>query len=113
MWFLDGFAYDKFGGVDDFDWLADWEEGNSTEESFVISGLEDLQVIYEDYMKKEKWRDKMQQDSSDICELLVILRLQELLKETVKLGRQKKMEWVNIPVFVTAHDYYDIIYRAA
>jgi len=113
LWFLDGFAYDKFGGVDDFDWLADWEEGNSTEESFVLTGLEDLQVIYEDYMRKEKWREKKQQDASDICELLVILRLQELLKETVKSGRQMKMEWVNVPVFVTAHDYYDIIYKAA
>lgn len=113
LWFLDAFAYDKFGGVDDFDWLADWDEGNSTEESFALNGLEDLQAIYEDYMKKEKWRDKKQQDSSDICELLIILRLQELLRGTVTLGQQKKMEWVNVPVFVTAHDYYDIVYKAA
>ena len=113
LWFLDAFAYDTFGGVDDFDWLADWNEGDSSGESFVIKGMEDLQAIYEDYMEKEKWKDKRQEASSDICEMLVILRLQELLRETVRLGRQKKMEWTDVPIFVTAHDYYDLIYKAA
>ena len=112
LWFLDAFAYDTFGGVEDFDWLADFDEENSTDESFVIKGMEDLQAIYEEYMEKEKWKDKKQQASSDICEMLVILRLHELLRETVKLGRQKKMEWADVPVFVTPHEYNDLIYKA-
>lgn len=75
LWFLDAFAYEKFGGTDDFDWLANW--GTSTQESFVLNEMEDLQAIYEDYMNN------------------------------------KKMEWVNVPMFVTAHDCYDMVYRAA
>jgi len=112
LWFLDSFAYDKFGGTDDFDWLADWEPENSTQDSFVIKGYEDLQGTYEKFMKDEKWKDQKETSASDICELLIVLRLQELLKEAVKIARDRGMEWVNVPVFVTAHDYYDIVYRA-
>ena len=44
QWFLDSFAFDKFGGTDDFDWLAEWEPENSTPDIFVISGYEALQT---------------------------------------------------------------------
>jgi hypothetical protein len=112
LWYLDAFAYDKFEGLDDLDWLADWEGENSTKERFVLTGFEDLQNVYEDYMEKENWKDEKIQSSANICELLIILRLQELLKATVTKGKEKKMEWALIPILVTAHDN-ELIYRAA
>ena len=112
LWYLDAFAYDKFEGLDDLDWLADWEGENATQERFVLTGFEDLQNVYEEYMEKENYKDEKIQSSADICELLIILRLQELLKATVTKGKEKKMEWAVVPILVTAHDY-DLIYRAA
>lgn len=112
LWYLDVFAYDNYEGLDDLDWLADWEDENSAQEHFVITGFEDLQSVYEDYMAKENWKDEKIQSSSDICELLIILRLQELLRATVTKGKEKKMQWALLPILVTAHDY-DLIYKAA
>jgi hypothetical protein len=112
LWYLDSFAYDKFGGMDDFDWLADWEPDNTTPDIFVIKGYEELQEAYEKYMKEEKWKDDKESASHNICELLIVLRLQELFKEAAKIGRERKMDFVNVPLLVTAHDYYDLVYRA-
>ena len=111
LWFVTLFAYDKFGGTNDYDWLADWEEENYSKESFVIQGYEDVQSVYESYMKKEKWKDKTESTASGICELLIVLRLQELMKATNKLGQQKGQRWTSIPVLVTAHDYDDMVYK--
>lgn len=111
QWYLDSFAFDKFGGMDDLDWLADWEQENTTPDIFVIKGFEELQEVYERYMKEEKWKDEKESAASDICELLIVLRLQELFKEAVKIGGEKKMDFVNVPLLVTAHDYDDMIYK--
>src|SRR5262245_5542049 len=45
LWFLDLFAYDLAGETADTDWLADWEEGNSTKERFPLTGYEELQAV--------------------------------------------------------------------
>lgn len=108
LWFIDLFAFTQRGGLEDLDWLADFEV--SSDDSLVISGFEDLQAVYQDYMEKEKWRNKELEAACEICELLVILRLQELFKEAKKLATIQKASWINIPVFVTAHDY-DLVYE--
>ncbi|WP_430966739.1 hypothetical protein [Spongiimicrobium sp. 2-473A-2-J] len=46
-------------------------------------------------------------EAYQVSELLVILRLQELFKDTYT---GVSALWSNIPMFVTAHDY-DIIYK--
>ena len=43
----------------------------------------------------------------EVCELLVILRLQELFQEAYKEVENK---WSKVPIFVTAHDY-EMIYK--
>jgi len=111
LWFLDLFAFDKVGGTDDVDWLSDWEEGNSTIKSFPLTGYEELQQIYQDYMDNQKYKDKKMQASSDVAELLIVLRLQELVKSAATKAKQKNLPWSTIPVFASAHDYYDLVYR--
>jgi hypothetical protein len=109
LWFIDLFAFTKCGGVDDLDWLSDFEV--SSYDSLTITGFEDLQTVYEDYMENEKWKDNDLVETCEVCELLIILRLQELFREAKKLAVDKKLESADIPIFVTAHDY-DLIYQA-
>ncbi len=109
LWFIDLFAFAECGELDDLDWLADFEA--SSDDSMTISGFEELQTVYEDYMKNEKWEDKNLEAACEICELLIILRLQELFKESKKVAIDKKLNWAHIPLFATAHDY-DMIYEA-
>ena len=113
LWFLDLFVYDKVGGLDDTDWLADWEEGNSTEERFPLTGYEELQKVYQDYQDNEKYSDSKIQAASDLAELLIMLRYQELIRAVTRTAKQKDLPWATIPVFATVHDNYDTVYKAS
>ncbi|RRA95219.1 hypothetical protein [Paenimyroides viscosum] len=108
LWFIDLFGYSELGTLDDLDWLSEFEY--SSEKSMSISSFEDLQSVYEEYMENEKWRDKELEKACKICELLIILRLQELFKEVKTIAVQRNLDWKDIPLFVTAHDY-EMIYE--
>lgn len=108
LWYIDLFAFSECGGLDDLDWLSEYEI--SSIESMTISGFENLQETYEKYMKNERWRDVELKKACEICELLIILRLQELFKESKKIAIENKLNSATIPVFVTAHDY-DLVYK--
>lgn len=108
LWFIDLFAYAELGTLNDLDWLSEFK--CSSDKSMIISGFEDLQSVYEEYMENEKWRDKALEKACEICELLIILRLQELFKEAKNVATQRNLQWIGIPLFVTAHDY-DMIYE--
>jgi hypothetical protein len=108
-WYIDLFAYKKFKGLEDISWLSDFEY--DSENSLTITGFEDLQKVYEDYMENEKWNDEELRKSCDICEFLIILRLQQLFRKSFLDNKDKKHEWTEIPVLVTAHEY-DIIYNS-
>jgi hypothetical protein len=109
LWFLNLFAFKTCGGLDDTDWLADYEF--YIEEIMVLSGLEDIQAVYEDYMKNEKWSDENLKNAMEVCELIIVLRLQELFKKSINSATEKKLEWSKIPIFATAHDY-EILYSS-
>ena len=109
LWYIDLFAFSECGGLDDLDWLAEFEL--SSNESLAINGFEDLQKTFEEYMNDEKWRDLELKKSFEICELLIILRLQEVFKEAKRILIKNKFTSAAIPVFVTAHDY-DLVYEA-
>jgi hypothetical protein len=113
LWFLDLFAYDKVGGLDDTDWLAEWEQGNSSQESFALIGYEELQATYQDYMDNKKYKDSKMEAASDVAELLIMLRYQELIRAVTKTAKQKDLPWSTIPVFATVHDNYDTVYKAS
>ncbi|WP_242135473.1 hypothetical protein [Aestuariivivens marinum] len=106
-WFIDLFSFSKIG-KDDFDWLADFEY--NTQRNLTITGFEKLQEVYEDVYKNQKHDIFEIGQAFDVAELLIILRLQELFKETYKIAQKNGEKWSEYPMFVTAHDY-EIIYR--
>ncbi|MCX6148589.1 MAG: hypothetical protein NTW25_15250 [Candidatus Kapabacteria bacterium] len=112
MWFLNLFAYDKLGELDDTEWLADWEDENASKNRFVLTGYEELQEAYQDYQDNAKYKVKEILEASDITEILIMLRYQELIKATKLIAKQKNLSWRRIPVFASVHDCYDTVYKA-
>lgn len=104
-WYIDLFSFEKYS-LTDWDWLSKFYD--STANDLTITGFEDIQKIFEDVHENNKFDEPNIYKSYDVCELLVILRLQELFQETYKATKD---EWAAIPMFVTAHDY-DLIYKA-
>ena len=105
-WFLDLFAYESYGkhDLDDWDWLADFYD--STHESLTITGFEAIQKAYQKAAENDRLKESIIRQAYDICELLVILRLQELFQKVYL-----ENNWTKTPMFVTAHDY-ELIYQA-
>jgi hypothetical protein len=103
-WFINLFSFKEIG-CDDWDWLCDFYD--STARDFTITGLEDIQKVFEDVHENEKFKEPNIDAAYKICELLVILRLQELFREVYK---DCDNEWADIPMFVAAHDY-ELIYK--
>ncbi|HTJ48852.1 MAG TPA: hypothetical protein VL443_05295 [Cyclobacteriaceae bacterium] len=100
LWFADLFAYDEYHGLSDLDWLGDWQGENATfRDSFIISGLDDLQKEYEKGGERNL-----------LCDFLIILRFQELFKNALEKAQQENSPWANIPILVTAHDW-EFIYQ--
>ncbi|MCU4166666.1 hypothetical protein [Carboxylicivirga caseinilyticus] len=103
-WFIDLFSFKEMGG-DDWDWLCDFYD--STASDFTITGLEDIQKVFEDVHENDRFKEPNIEKAYEVCELLVILRLQELFRLTYSKIEEPLS---NIPLFVTAHDY-ELIYR--
>ena len=106
-WFLDFFAYSQIGSREDFDWLADFDYVG--ESSFTIEGFEDLQQVYSEYVKGKNWEIEQQQKASNVCELIIVLRLQELFLSISEKATAQNRSWSTLPIFVTAHDYEMIL----
>ena len=104
-WFIDLFSFENFS-LTDWNWLSDFYD--STTNDFTITGFEDIQNVFKDVHDNDRFEELNIDKAYEVCELLVILRLQELLKETYI---KNKYEWTNTPMFVTAHDY-ELIYKA-
>jgi len=109
MWYVEFFAFTKFQGLDDLDWLADFDY-NNLDLGVAFTGIEEILAVFKDYMENERWNDSVQKSSFEIAEILVILRVQQLFREAAKIARSKKQSWINIPFLMTAHDY-DLIYN--
>ena len=103
-WFIDLFSFEKYE-TEDWDWLSDFYD--MTTNSMTIKGFEELQMVFQDVHENDRFSEPNIDKAYEVCELLVILRLQELFRETYK---GTKSEWTKIPMFVTAHDY-EMIYR--
>ena len=106
-WFIDLFSFSKIG-IDDYEWLADFE--HHTKKDLTITGFESLQKVYEDVYKNKKLDIPEIQQAYEAAELLVILRLQELFRETYKKAKESGKKWSDCSMFVTAHDY-EMIYK--
>lgn len=98
LWYVSGMSLSFCKDLADPDWLADYDF--FFEKALAITGFEELQNVYDDYLVNEKWDLEW---SADLCETIITLRLLELFRETYKKFKNKS-EWTNIPVFVTSHD---------
>jgi len=103
-WFIDLFSFENYS-LTDWEWLSDFYD--STANDLTITGFEEIQKAFEDVHENNRFEEPNIEKAYEVCELLVILRLQELFKETYKLNQG---DWDKIPMFVTAHDY-EMIYK--
>lgn len=106
-WFIDLFAFSKIE-LENYDWLADYDYSSSRD--LTIKGFEKFQKVYEHVYRNQKFDIPEIEQAYEISELIIILRLQELFKETFKRAKSEGINWSEIPMFVTAHDY-EMIYR--
>jgi len=104
-WFIDLFSFENFS-LTDWEWLSDFYD--STVNDLTITGFEDIQKVFEDVHENNRFEEPNIDKAYEVCELLVILRLQELFRETYKMTNE---EWTFIPMFATAHDY-ELIFNA-
>ena len=98
-WYIDQFSFDKFS-LESWDWLSDFYD--STAKDFTITGFEDIQKAFQDVHENNRFNEPHIGKAYGVCELLVILRLQELFKAAYD-GYQS--EWSHTKMFVTSNDY--------
>lgn len=103
-WFINLFSFNKVES-DNWEWLCDFYD--SSRQDLTINGLEEIQKVFEDVHENKRFNEPNMESAYEVCELIVILRLQELFKETYK---NEKEEWSQIPMYITAHDY-EMIYK--
>ena len=99
LWFCTPFAYKRYGGHDDYDWLSDWQSEDFNH--LVIEGLELLQQAY----ASDAFRDERFDDACSVTSLLVVIRFQDLIRRAAA-----RMLLLGFPLLATAHDY-DFIYE--
>jgi hypothetical protein len=102
-WFIDLFSFENYS-LTDWEWLSDFYDSSAND--LTITGFEDIQKVFKDVHENKRFEEPNIDKAYEVCELLVILRLQELFRETYKTN---KSDWDNIPMFVTAHDYEMIL----
>ena len=103
-WFIDLFSFENYS-LTDWEWFSDFYD--STANDLTITGFEEIQKAFEDVHENNRFEEPIIEKAYEVCELLVILRLQELFRETYKLNQ---VDWDKIPMFITAHDY-ELIFK--
>jgi hypothetical protein len=106
-WFLHLLAYESVMNRDNLDWLADFS--GESEKTLTITGFEPLQEANKKYMQTEGYRNDQLREACELQEYLIILRVQELVKQTISANKGKAA-WADLPVFVGAHDYEDLLF---
>lgn len=109
-WFVQFFAFKQFQGIEDFDWLADYDYCEN-DNALVFTKLEEFQAVFKNYMEKELWNDKIQEDAFDVAENIILFGVQELFKAACSVGKTKMYNWSTIPLFITVHDS-DLLFNA-
>lgn len=101
LWFCNIFAFKKYGGHKDYDWLSDWQSEDS--DIVPIEGLELVQEVY----AGDAFRDERFTDACAVTGLLVVVKFQDLIRRAAR-----HMQAFKFPLLATAHDY-DFIYEVS
>ncbi len=99
LWFCSPFAYRRYGGHEDYDWLSDWQSEEF--DDLPIEGMEALQKVY----ASEAFCDERYREACSVTSLLVVIRFQDLIRRA-----SAQMQELRFPLLATAHDY-DFIYE--
>jgi len=99
VWYFDIFGYVQHGGLDDLDWLADWQIESSG--GFVLTGMESLQSVY----SSDAFGNSEYEIACEYASLLVVLKFQKLFQKSLQA-----IGGLSINVLATSHDY-DFIYE--
>jgi hypothetical protein len=93
-WYCDLFGFPEDGGIEDFDWLSDWESNDF--EDYTLTGLEPLQAVY----ASPPFQNEANRDASYLCSILVVIKFQRFMQRA-----SARMTELGAPLYVTAHDY--------
>jgi hypothetical protein len=93
-WYFDFFAYDTYGGTDDFDWLSDWTSAPWPE--MILTGMETLQAVY----ASEAFQNRSNRNASYVTSLLVVSRFQLLIADASTYMRE-----LQFPLLSTGHEF--------
>ena len=98
-WYFDVFAYQSYGGQDDYDWLSDWQSDDF--DDMTITGLEPLQQVYAgaDFESGEF------ESQAYVAGLLVVTKFQDLVRRAAPYIKRMRF-----PLLATAHEY-DFIFQ--
>jgi hypothetical protein len=93
-WYCDLFAYTEDGGLEDLDWLSEWE--TDAAEEYTITGLEPLQAVY----ASQAFHDPAYSDASYLSNLVVVTKFQRFIQIAAE-----RMSALKVPLYATAHEY--------
>ena len=98
-WFFAPFAYVRYGGRDNYDWISDWQSDDYRD--MTLTGLEPLQNVYaSDAFGNEKFNE-----ACTVTCLLVVIKFQDLIRRAAA-----HMKELRFPLLATGHDF-DFIYE--
>ncbi|MFA5794979.1 MAG: hypothetical protein WC980_07965 [Candidatus Brocadiia bacterium] len=98
-WYFDVFAYESYGGHKDYEWISDWQSDDF--DQMILTGMEKLQKVY----ASGAFREDKYQDTIEVVSLIVVLKFQKLIKNSVPLMKELKC-----PILATGHEY-DYMYE--
>ena len=106
-WEIEMYAYDNYGGSEDYKWLEEWQHENKDSDNFILKGFEEIQKTFRTFKESEK---ESMTISAELCEILVLLRLMELFEAAQNLAIEKEKKWINVPLIVKA-DGNELIFK--
>jgi len=116
VWYIDGFAYAEDGGLDDIDWLSNWESDTQNEMGsvFQITNLETLQAPYAKYNKNAPqyvWQENDEvEEARNWCTCIIIARFMELMRKAHLVAKEKQYSWAESRIYFTGiHDFSTVV----
>lgn len=105
-WFIDAFAYQRRGDLDDDDWLSDWDF-DLPDSSFIITGCEDWQKAFEKNYAAARKKDAQShlKLAGALAEILFVLHVQDLFKRAHFRLAAMQSPCAKIPILATAHEW--------
>jgi len=102
MWYLDSFAYRNYGGLNDTEWLCEWD--NAEYPAFRLAGMEDIQRLFE----KNFWSALVPFEmrfAKTVAEFAIVLRFCELVERAHQRAKEKSAALKGLRILADAHDY--------